>query len=496
MEIDNLNIIQNLIAEKEGGKVEFKLTTGQLERGMETLCAFLNGEGGTVLFGVADNGKIIGQEVSDKTKREIAEAISRLEPVASIQISYVPLPDDGKKIIALHVEDTRMERPFTYKSRPYMRVESTTVAMPQSVYNQLLLYRDGVKHRWESLPNKDLKLSDMDKEEIIKTVRMGIECGRLPESTGSDIGRILEKFELMEDGVLNHAAAILFANREMLKEYPQCLLRLARFKGTDKSEFMDSQRINGNIFRLLDAAMSFLFKHLSLSGRIEGLERKEQLSIPYKAVREAVLNSLAHRSYREAGGSVSIAIFDDRVEIENPGSLPPGWSVEKLVSEHNSAPQNPLIANVLYKRKFLESWGRGIKLIMDECRKAGLPAPQYQTDATGVKLIFTYRVKVPIHSGQETGQETGHVAGQETGHVTGQVMSLIRCLSEETLALKEIMEHLGLKGRDNFRKNYLVPAMECGLVEQTHPENLKHRDQKYRLTEQGKALLQDGEKKN
>ena len=116
MEIDNLNIIQNLIAEKEGGKVEFKLTTGQLERGMETLCAFLNGEGGTVLFGVVDNGKIIGQEVSDKTKREIAEAIGRLEPVASVQISYVPLSDDGKKIIALHVEDTRMERPFPIKA--------------------------------------------------------------------------------------------------------------------------------------------------------------------------------------------------------------------------------------------------------------------------------------------------------------------------------------------------------------------------------------------
>ena len=224
------------------------------------------------------------------------------------------------------------------------------------------------------------------------------------------------------------------------------------------------------------------------------MEREEQLSIPYKAVREAVLNSLAHRSYREAGGSVSIAIYDDRVEIENPGSLPPGWSVEKLVSEHNSSPQNPLIANVLYKRKFLESWGRGIKLIMDECRKADLPAPLYQTDATGVKLIFTYQGKVPVRSGHVAGQETGHVTGQETGHVTGQVMSLIRCLSEETLALKEIMEHLGLKGRDNFRKNYLVPAMEWGLVEQTHPENLKHRDQKYRLTEQGKALLQDGDK--
>ena len=73
-------MISSLIAGKESGQVEFKETTGQLERGMETLCAFLNGEGGTVVFGVTDKGKIIGQEVSDKTKRDIGEAINRLEP--------------------------------------------------------------------------------------------------------------------------------------------------------------------------------------------------------------------------------------------------------------------------------------------------------------------------------------------------------------------------------------------------------------------------------
>ena len=70
MIIEDLDIVKRLIAEKEGGLVEFKETTGQLERGMETLCAFLNGNGGTVLFGVNDKGKIIGQEVSDKTKRD------------------------------------------------------------------------------------------------------------------------------------------------------------------------------------------------------------------------------------------------------------------------------------------------------------------------------------------------------------------------------------------------------------------------------------------
>ena len=491
MNIDNLDIVKQLIADKENGQVEFKETTGQLERGMETLCAFLNGEGGTVLFGVTDKGKIIGQEVSDKTKRDIAEAISRIEPSAFIQVFYVPVPENEKKVIALHVENARMERPFSYKGRPYIRFESATTVMPQQTYNQLLLARDGVRHRWESFPNENLHLSDMDEDEIIKTVRLGIEYGRLPESTGNDIPKILEKFGLMENGILNHAAAVLFANRELV-DYPQCLLRLAKFRGTDKTEFLDNQRIKGNFFKLLDAAMAFLFKHLLLSGKIEGLEREEHLTVPYKALREGVINSLCHRQFRTSGGSVSIAIYDDRVEIENPGTLPLGWSIEKLKSEHGSDPQNPLIATVLYKRKMLESWGRGISLIMDECRKAGLPEPEFKADSSQVKLIFRY--KEPLLSsaqlaGQVTGQVTGQEAGQEAGQVTEQVMLLISALSNEILSLKEIMEKLSLKGRDNFLTAYLNPALKEGFIEQTHPENPKHRNQKYRLTDKGKKLL-------
>ena len=232
MEIDNLNIIQNLTAEKEGGKVEFKQTTGQLERGMETLCAFLNGEGGTVLFGVADNGKIIGQEVSDKTKRDIAEAIGRLEPTATVQVSYVPLPDGEKKIIALHVEDSRMERPFTYKNRPYMRVESTTVAMPQQKYNELLLDRDGVRHRWELFDDPDLTLNDIDENEVLKTVRLGIDCGRLPENTGKVIGG----GPMMGKALMNldvpvckgSSGLLLMSERESRRAEPQPCIRCAK----------------------------------------------------------------------------------------------------------------------------------------------------------------------------------------------------------------------------------------------------------------------------
>lgn len=483
MNIDNLDIIKQLTAEKENEKVEFKETTGQLERGMETLCAFLNGEGGTVLFGVTDKGKIIGQDLSDKTKREIAEAINRLEPTAAVQISYVPLQDSEKKVITFHVEDARLNRPFCYKGRAYMRVESVTTTMPQSRYNELLIQREEIRHGWETYPNTDLKLTDLDETEIRKTVRLGVECGRLPETTGSDISTILEKLEVLENGVLKNAAAVLFAKKK-LAHYPQNLLRLARFKGTDKTVFIDNQRVHGNLFQLLDAAMSFIFKHLSLSGTTDTLEREEHLEIPYKAIREAVINALCHRSYRDAGGSVAIAIYDGRVEIENPGSFPSGWDMKRIKSEHGSKPRNPLIADTLYIRKVLESWGRGINLMIEECQKSGLPEPEYQIAVDEVKLIFRHKV-----TGQEAGQVTGQVTGQEAGQVTGQVMLLVSALGNDVLSLKEIMERLSLKGRDNFLTTYLNPALKEGLIEQTHPENPKHRNQKYRLTETGKVVL-------
>lgn len=105
IEIKNIEDINKLVCQMETEQIEFKETTGQLERGMETLCAFLNGEGGTILYGVTDRGKITGQEISDQTKRSIAEAIQRIEPLPIIKISYVSIPDSEKKIIAIYAEE-------------------------------------------------------------------------------------------------------------------------------------------------------------------------------------------------------------------------------------------------------------------------------------------------------------------------------------------------------------------------------------------------------
>lgn len=246
----------------------------------------------------------------------------------------------------------------------------------------------------------------------------------------------------------------------------QCLLRLARFKGNNKEEFIDNQRVQGNLFKLLDAAMTFFFKHLSLSGKINGLLREEELTVPVKALRECCANAFCHRSYNRQGGSVSIAIYDDRIEIENSGTFPSDMTIEKLKSEHRSEPLNPLIADVLYKRKVLENWGRGIGLMIEECRRVGLPEPEFHTNGNFVWVIFRY-------------------TGQVTGQVTDQVKALLYVINDESLSVKEMMQRLSLKGRDNFLNNYLKPAIEKGFMEQLYPAHPNHPKQKYFLTEKG-----------
>lgn len=279
------------------------------------------------------------------------------------------------------------ERPYVYEGRAYKRVQSATMAMPQEEYDRMLAERRGFQSDWELQVNPLLSMEDLDEEEIRKTARMGVGAGRLPETTDTgNTEALLDGFKVRTGDGLRNAAAVLFCKPET--DYAQCMMRLARFKGTDKSLFIDNKQVTGNIFRLLDAGMGFCFDHLALSGRVVGLLREERLEVPVAALREALVNALAHRLYVRRGTSVSLAIYDDRVEIINPGAFPSGLTAEDLEKGNESEPRNPVIARVLYLRKMLESWGRGIKLMVDECAKAGLPKPHIKSDGQFVKVVF------------------------------------------------------------------------------------------------------------
>lgn len=386
MKIESLSAVKDLIASTDSSAVELLESTAHLDHGMETLCAFLNGTGGTVIFGVTYQGQIVGQEISNKITSDLDEAIRHVEPYASIDVSIIAIPDTNKSIIALSVEEHPYTRAFTYKGNAYQRIDGVTSKMPHEQYHELLMQLIG-RYSWEALEADDLKISDLDEDAILRSVRGGVRSGRLPKAViNDDVETILKKFNLLHNGKLFNAAVVLFGRD--FYYYPQCLLRMARFKGTNKEIILDSQRINGNIFDLLDKAMAFLFKHLNLSGKIEGLYREEELEIPYKALRECCLNAFCHRAYYLPGFSVGIAIYDDRVEIENSGPFTADISMDKLLIEHTSTSQNHLIANVLYKSGLPESFGGGTSLMINECRRVQIPDPEFHTNGNGVWVVF------------------------------------------------------------------------------------------------------------
>ena len=279
--------IQELIRKDETRTLELKKTTGELKDAMRTACAFLNTDGGFIIFGIAPASlKILGQDVTDATRREIAQALSGIEPTIDIKPEYVDVPEaNGKQLIVLHFDRWNLgDRPFTYDSRPYLRAESTTRVMSRDIFESRLKAYKPMNFFWELQGAVGVELSDLDENRISDGIRAGVNGGRLNSSALNEPQvNVLNKLKLIENGRPNNAAVVLFAKETHY--YTQLKIRLARFAGTNKNEFIDNQQVSGNFFDILDAAIAFSFKHLNLSGKIEGLRREEKLEIPIVALR-------------------------------------------------------------------------------------------------------------------------------------------------------------------------------------------------------------------
>lgn len=157
--------------------------------------------------------------------------------------------------------------------------------MIASKYECLLLERAHGRRRWENAVADGYTIEDLDEEEVLRTMRVGVEHRRIPESAERDPGGFLSRLKLLSDGVPLNAAVVLF-RRRFMPAFPQCELRMARFKGRDKSEFLDDRQIRGHLFDLLDEARLFLERHLPVTGSIgpDSLERVETLAFPPDAL--------------------------------------------------------------------------------------------------------------------------------------------------------------------------------------------------------------------
>lgn len=383
---------------KKGGEkktVEYKTTTGEIRSAVGTVCAFLNNKGGIVLIGVHDHGKISGQFVSDNTRKEIATEIAKIEPHANVVVEYIDV-GDGKYVIVLQVEPGKYA-PYTYDGRPYHREESKTDRMSQHRYEQLIVERSQLNHSWEEFVADDYSLDDLEQEEIYKTVADGIQENRIPASAQRENAKeILTRLNLISDNKLKRAAVVLYSKQEALK-FPQCTIKMARFKGINKlGDFIDNQQVSGNAFKLLSEADSFLRRHLPVASffRTDQFKRVDKPILPIMAVREALVNAICHRDYSDRETDFSLGIYDDRLEIWNSGLLLKKLTTDDLRHNHESILRNRFIANAFYVRGYIEKWGSGTIKMIDLCRQNDIPEPEFIVRTGGIAVIL--RFKEPI----------------------------------------------------------------------------------------------------
>jgi ATP-dependent DNA helicase RecG len=267
---------------------------------------------------------------------------------------------------------------------------------------------------------------------------------------------VLRGLGLVKDGRLLRAAAVLFGRPERVEaEFPQCLLRVARFRGTDKTEFLDNRQFFGNAFDLLTKAERFLRENLPVAGRVQPslFERVDDPLYPPVALREALANAVCHRDYSLGGGAIAVGIYDDRLEISSSGTLHFGLTPAALFQPHESLPWNPLIARVFFRRGIIEAWGRGTIKIAELTARAGLPRPEIEEIAGGVTVRFRPSRYVPP---QRVAQD-----------VTERQRAILTVLDEagSGLALREVCERLSQSASDRQIREDLAALRMLGLAQ-------------------------------
>ena len=444
--------ILELVAAGESETLEFKRTTGQRSAAAKTVCAMLNQRGGHVLFGVTPEGAVVGQQVSEATIEKVSAEIQRIEPRIFPSIERVSV--EGRNQVIVVVAQPGSGKPYTYRRTAYRRIGNTTLEMSAEEYNRVLFERMHTERRWENQPAPGWSVDDLDTAEIQKTVREAIRRGRLEDLGTREPAELLQGMKLFKDGVLLRAAAVLFGRTDQIEsEMPQCRLRVARFQGVERTaELLDNRQFFGNAFTLLSVAERFLRDTLPIAGRFESdrFDRIDEPLYPQPATREAIANALCHRDYSIGGGSVGIAVYDDRLEVTSAGALHFGLTPERLFASHDSMPWNPLIARAFYLRGLIEEWGRGIARIVEQTKLAGLAPPEIEDPAGSVTVRFRNNRYVAPGVGSADPDERRE--------------AILALLADRPLAIREISDRLGVRASRNTLLRDLAALRDQGLV--------------------------------
>jgi len=389
--------LKKLILPGESETLEFKASLRLKDEIGESVSSFSNSKGGIVLIGVSDKREIKGVQIGQKTVMDLAEYIKRnTDPRIFPEIKTSKI--DNKSVIAIQVGPAD-EKPVFFKSYAYKRVGDTNQRISSSEIRRLAK-ESTKKVYWDEQICEEAALEDIDEEKIQWFMRKAREERNLEVELKISVEEILQKLDLLKENKPTNAAILMFGKRPQ-RDFIQSEVRCARFKGTKAIKpFIDMKVIGGSVYVQIDQAEKFVLFNIRKAAWVEPgkIERQEKWEYPLDAVREAITNAIAHRDYNSSA-NVHISIFDDRIEVWNPGKLPPSLTPDDLKREHKSIPANPLLANLLFLMKYIERWGTGTSDIVKQCIEHGLPEPVFEEVAGGFAVILRkFRISENLES--------------------------------------------------------------------------------------------------
>jgi len=373
----NKEKIDFILKQGEGFKIEFKENFDSKSLAKE-IVAFANSEGGRIFLGISDKGEMKGIEISNKLKSQIQDIARNCDPVVKINLEHFD------NILIINVLEGN-NKPYQCASGFFVREGPNSQKLSRDEIIEFIQQSNKIKFDKSICLNAIIK--EIDKEKLKSFLITAKNERNLDINPNSEVIEALTRLHLIKNGRLTNAAVLLFA-KDSQKFFLNSKIRCARFKGTEALDFIDMKVLKGTLIELRENAIKFVLQHIKHSVYFDANKRYDKWEYPIRAIEEAITNALAHRDYYSSS-EIQLSIFDDRIEIWNPGELLKPLTLEDLKKEHQSIPRNELIADSLFLVKYIEKWGTGTNRIVKEMVDYKLPEPIFmiQGGSFVVKLI-------------------------------------------------------------------------------------------------------------
>jgi ATP-dependent DNA helicase RecG len=346
---------------------------------LKWICGFANAQGGTLYIGKDDNGNVVGVKDAKKLLEELPNKITTiLGIVAPVNLHQTEQGDYIEIIVDSH------PNPVNYKGEYHFRSGSTKQELKGAALDKFLLQKQG-KH-WDGVSIPNVTVADLKPETFEFFRKRGLKSKRLDEDVLTDTNEVLlNNLKLTDNGYLKRAALLLF-HPDPEKYVSGAYIKIGFFR-TD-SDLLFQDEIHGNLFEQVEKTMDLLLtKYTKAMISYEGLTRVETYEYPKDALREALLNAVAHKDYT-GPYPIQISVYPDKIMIWNYGQLPESWTIEDLLNKHSSQPRNPDIATAFFRSGYVESWGRGMDKMRNLCLEAKIPLPQLSCKGNDFWTVF------------------------------------------------------------------------------------------------------------